>query len=70
MARKNGKLLEEGFKKNKIVKLEECFQTPLAMINHIESEKVLPTTDLPKAQDVKSLGVVEENISFPLGYSI
>ena len=66
----NGKLLEEGFKKNKIVKLEECLRTPLAMINHIESEKVLPTTDLPKAQDVKSLGVVEENISFPLGYSI
>ena len=43
---------------------------PLAMINHIETQKVLPTTDLPKAQDVKSLGVVEENINFPLGYSI
>ena len=29
-------LLEEGFKKNRIVKLEECFRLPLAMINHIE----------------------------------
>ena len=43
---------------------------PLAMINHIETQKVLPTTDLPKAQDVESRGVVEENINFPLGYSI
>ena len=39
------------------------------MIDHIESEKVLPTSDLPKAQDVTSLGVIEENISFPQGYS-
>ena len=66
----NGNLLEKGFKTNRIVKLEECFRMPLAMISHIESEKVLPTKDLPKAQDVKSLGVVETNISFPLGYSI
>ena len=43
---------------------------PQAMINHIESEKVLPTSDLPKAREVKSLGVVEENINFPAGYSI
>ena len=43
---------------------------PLAMINHIETQKVLPTTDLPNAQEVKSLGVVEENINFPLGYSV
>ena len=43
---------------------------PLAMINHIEAEKVLPTSDLPKAQEVKSLGVVEENINIPFGYSI
>ena len=43
---------------------------PLAMIKHIESKKVLPTAELPKAQEVKSLGVVEENINFPLGYSI
>ena len=42
---------------------------PRAMIDHIESEKVLPTSDLPKAQDVTSLGVIEENISFPQGYS-
>ena len=68
----NGKLLEEGFQKNRIVKLETCFRMPLAIINHIETEKVLPTTDLPKAQDedVKSFGVVEENINFPAGYSI
>ena len=43
---------------------------PLAMINHIESEKVLPTSDLPKAPDVKSLGVVGENINIPFGYTI
>ena len=43
---------------------------PHAMINHIESEMLLPTSDLPKAQDVKSLGVVEENINFSVGYSI
>ena len=66
----NEKLLEEGLKKNKIVKLEECFRMPLAMIKHIESEKVLPTTDLPETQEVKSLGVMEENVNFPLGYSI
>ena len=50
--------------------LQECFRMPRAMIDHIDSEKVLPTQDLPKAQEVKSLGVVEENISFPAGYSI
>ena len=66
----NGKLLEEGFQKRRIVKLETCFRMPQAMINHIESEKVLPTIDLPKAREVKSLGVVEENINFPAGYSI
>ena len=42
---------------------------PHALIKHIDSEKVLPTSDLPKAKDVKSLGVVEENIDFPAGYS-
>ena len=42
---------------------------PSAMIDHIESEKVLPTSDLPKAQVLTSLGVKEENISFPHGYS-
>ena len=66
----NDHLLEEGFKTDRIVKLEECFRMPVAMIKHIESEKVLPTTNLPKAQDVKSLGVMEKNIKFPLGYSI
>ena len=43
---------------------------PLAMIKHIKSENVLPTKDLPEAQDVKSLGVVEENIELPVGYSL
>ena len=65
-----GNLLEEGFNTNRIVKLETCFRMPLAMLNHIESEKMLPTRDLPEAQDVQSLGVVEENINFPVGYSI
>ena len=64
------KLLEEGIKMNRILKLEECFRMPLAMIKHIESEKVLPTSELPKAKHVKSLGVVEKNINFHNGYSI
>ena len=42
---------------------------PNALIDHIDSKKVLPTSDLPKAKDVKSLGVVEEYIDFPAGYS-
>ena len=42
---------------------------PRAMIDHIDSEKVLPTSVLLKAQDVTSFGVIEENISFPQGYS-
>ena len=63
------KLLEEGFKRNKFVKLQECFRMPHAMINHIDSEKVLPTGDLPQAQDVKSLGVMEVNINLPAGFS-
>ena len=63
------KLLEEGFKRNKFVKLQECFRMPHAMINHIDSEKVLPTGDLPQAQDVKSQGVMEVNINLPGGFS-
>ena len=43
---------------------------PRAMIDHIDSKKVLPTNDLPTAKDVESQGVVEENIDFPAGYSI
>ena len=66
----DGILLEKGFKKNKILKLEECFRMPITMIEHLESERVLPTSDLPKSQDVKSLGVVEEIINFPRGYSL
>ena len=60
----------QGFETKRLVKLEDCFRMPLAMIDHIKSEKVLPTSDLPKAQRIKSLGVVEENINFPHGYSI
>ena len=66
----DAKLLEEGFKCGKFIKLQECFRMPHALIKHIDSEKVLPTSDLPKAKDVKCLGVVEENIDFPAGYSI
>ena len=65
----DAKILEKGFKSGKFVKLRECFRMPRAIINHIDSEKVLPTSDLPKANDVKSLGVVEEKIDFPFGYS-
>ena len=63
------KLLEEGFKRDKFVKLQDCFRMPQAMINHIDSEKVLPTVDLPKAEDVQSQGVVEVNINLPGGFS-
>ena len=60
-------LLEEGFKRNKFVKLQDCFRMPSAIIDHIDTEKVLPTDDLPKAQDVRSLGVKEVNINLPVG---
>ena len=66
----DGILLEKGFKKNKILKLEECFRMPITMIEHLEFERVLPTSDLPKSQDVRSLGVVDEIINFPRGYSL
>ena len=62
-------LLEAGFRCSKFVKLGECFRMPHAMINHISSEKVLPTGDLPKAQTVESLGVKQVNISLPCDYS-
>ena len=44
---------------------------PRAMIDHISTMKLLPsTTNLPKAQDVKSLlGVQQEDINLPVGYS-
>ena len=60
-------LLEEGFKCNTFVKLQDCFRMPRAIIDHIDTEKVLPTGDLPEAQDVRSLGVKEVNISLPVG---
>ena len=64
------KLLDEGFKCDKFVKLQECFRVPRAMIDHIDSEEVLPTGDLPQAPEVKSLGVKEVNIDLPGGFSI
>ena len=63
----NIKLLEEGVKLKKFVKLEECFRMPLAMIKHIKTKKVLPTNDLPRAKDVQSQGVVVEDIHIPSG---
>ena len=66
----NSTLLKQGAKLNKIVLLEECFRMPLNMIKHIEAEKVLPTSDLPRAKDVRSRGVVLENINLPAGYHL
>ena len=66
----NSNLLDVGVKQNKFVKLEECFRIPKAMIDHIEKEKVIPIPDLPRARDVKSLGVVWENIDLPMGSSL
>ena len=44
---------------------------PLAMIEHIGTMNVLPSsTELPKAQGVQSLGVKQENINFPQGNSL
>ena len=40
---------------------------PRAMIDHIDSEKVLPTSDLLKAQDVTSFGVIEPQHQLPSG---
>ena len=43
---------------------------PQTAIKHLEREKILPTNDLPKAQDVKSFGVMVEDISLPGSYTI
>ena len=41
------------------------------MINHLEREKILPIKDLPKAQEVNSLGVIVINdITLPATYTI
>ena len=58
----DAKMLEKGFKSGKFVKLRDCFRMPRAMIDHIDSEKVLPTSDLPTAKDVESRGVLEESM--------
>ena len=63
-------LLEEGFKQGKFVNLKECFRMPLTAIEHLEREKILPIRNLPKAQDVRSLGVVVEDIVLPASYTI
>ena len=63
-------LLEEGFKSSRIVKLQECFRMPHAMVNHLDSKKVLPTGDFPQAQDVKSLGVREVIVDLSVGYTM
>ena len=66
------RLLERGFnfKSKKFVKLQECFRMPHAMFKHINSKKLLPTEDFPKAQEVESLGVIEVNIELHGGFSI
>ena len=43
---------------------------PQKAIEHLDRENILPTKDLPRAQDVKSLGVIVEDISLPGSYSI
>ena len=63
-------LLEEGCQRNQFVKLQECFRMPLTIINHIEEQKILPTKDLTRGQDVMSQGVLHENIPVPTNYSI
>ena len=41
------------------------------MVKHIETEKVLPTNDLPRARDVRCQGVVVEDIDLPAaGYNL
>lgn len=64
-------LLEKGFSQKRFVNLTKCFRMPLKMINHLEREKILPIKDLPKAQEVNSLGVVVINdITLPATYTI
>ena len=52
----------KDFNESMFVKLRQCFRLPHAVLHHIEEEKLLPTSDLPDAPDVKSTGVVTENI--------
>ena len=59
-------LLEEGLKK-RFVKLNECFRMPKALIDHIKTQKILPTNDLPKAQDAESRGTMVEDIKLSEG---
>ena len=66
----NMQVFEAGFKQGKFVKLRESFRMPLSLIKHIDTEKLLPTCDIPFARDVKSLGVVKENIEIPGKYNI
>ena len=46
----------EDFNQRKLIKLGQCFRLPLAMLHHVEEEKLLPTSDLPQARDVRSMG--------------
>ena len=59
-------VLNKGSKLDKFVKLNECFRMPLNIVDHINRERVLPTKELPKARDVRSRGVIVEDISFPV----
>ena len=52
------------------INLKECFRMPQTAIEHLERENILPINDLPKAQDVKSFGVMVEDLSLPASYTI
>ena len=43
---------------------------PRTAIEHLEKENILPIDNLPKAQDVKSFGVMVENLILPGSYTI
>ena len=43
---------------------------PLTTIEHLGRENILPIHDLPRAQNVKSLGVMVEEINRPASYTI
>ena len=43
---------------------------PLTAIEHLERENILPIKNLPEAQDVRSLGVMVEDIVLPASYTI
>ena len=62
-------LLGDGFNQNKFIKFTECFRMPRTAIEHLERENILPINDLPKAQDVKSGGVVVEDTILPASYT-